>query len=93
MGNQKLEELDLSKLKKIQAKGSLKVKITGNGYKMTQNEQNQLLQKTGLKEDQILIENPTTTTKPIVEQTGSSLQESTEAEDIKESGSHAGGTY
>ena len=50
-----------------------------------------MLEKTGLKEDQILIENPTTTTKSIVEQTWSSLQESTEAEGVKESGSNVGG--
>ena len=97
VGNKNLNKLDLTRLKKIEATGDLKVKIIGNGFEMTPEEKKMFLERTGLKESEVYLlattttsttTTTTTTSTPEMETNESSLQR---AETIDQTESNACG--
>ena len=81
-------------LKKVESTGAVKVKITGNGFKMTPEEKQKFLKQTGLKDHEVIVDLITTTTEKITEQIWTSTDKTSNVDKDSSIKDSAGGeTY
>ena len=55
-GNWNLNKINLTNLKRIESSGPIKIKISGNKITITDEEKRELVERLGLKDEEILVE-------------------------------------